>query len=50
MHGFGEGAPADLAAKYTELLKSHPSIDNSGANLTKPKPDPKPNPNPNPKP
>jgi hypothetical protein len=31
VHGFGEGAPADLAAKYSELLKSHPSIDNSGA-------------------
>jgi len=31
VHGFGEGAPADLAAKYTELLKTHPSIDNSGS-------------------
>jgi len=30
VHGFGEGAPADLATKYSELLKSHPSIDNSG--------------------
>ena len=31
MHGFGpDGTPTELAAKYTELLKSHPSIDNSG--------------------
>merc|ERR1712127_563038 len=31
VHGFGpDGTPTELAAKYTELLKSHPSIDNSG--------------------
>jgi len=30
VHGFGEGSPAEVAAKYAELLKSHPSIDNSG--------------------
>jgi len=27
----GEGSPAEMAAKYTELLKSHPSIDNEAA-------------------
>jgi len=32
VYGFGEGGtPAELATKYTELLKSHPAIDNSGA-------------------
>merc|ERR1719453_2156250 len=30
VHGFGEGEPKELAAKYSELLSSHPSIDNSG--------------------
>lgn len=31
VHGFGEGKPDELAAAYTELLTTHPSIDNSGA-------------------
>jgi 6-phosphogluconolactonase len=31
VHGIGEGTPAEIAASYTELLKTHPSIDNSGA-------------------
>lgn len=31
VHGFGEGEPAALAESYTALLKSHPSIDNSGS-------------------
>jgi 6-phosphogluconolactonase len=30
VHGFGEGKPVDLAASYSELLKGHPAIDNSG--------------------
>jgi len=30
VHGIGEGSPAETAASYTALLKSHPSIDNSG--------------------
>jgi len=30
VYGFGEGEPAALAEKYTELLKTHPSIDNTG--------------------
>jgi len=30
VYGFGEGSPAEVAAKYTDLLKSHPSVDNSG--------------------
>jgi len=32
VHGFGkEGEPAEIAEEYTNLLKEHPSIDNSGA-------------------
>jgi 6-phosphogluconolactonase len=32
VHAFkGEGTPAEQAASYTELLNTHPSIDNSGA-------------------
>ena len=31
VHGVGEGSAAEVAAQYTELLKSHSSIDNSGA-------------------
>ena len=30
VHGVGEGSAAEIAASYTALLKSHPSIDNSG--------------------
>ena len=31
VHGFADGTPAEAAASYSELLKSHPSIDNSQA-------------------
>jgi len=31
VYGVGEGTPAEIAASYTNLLKTHPSIDNSGA-------------------
>lgn len=31
VHGVGEGSPAEVAARYTELLKTHPSVDNAGA-------------------
>ena len=30
VHGVGEGSPAEVAEKYSELLKTHPSIDNDG--------------------
>lgn len=30
VHGVGEGTPAEIAASYSELLKTHPSVDNSG--------------------
>jgi len=30
VHAVGAGSPAEVAASYTKLLKSHPSIDNSG--------------------
>jgi len=30
VHGVGEGTPAEIAESYTKLLKTHPSIDNSG--------------------
>jgi len=31
IHGVGEGTPAEVAASYTKLLQTHPSIDNEGA-------------------
>jgi len=31
VYGVGEGSPAEVAAKYSELLATHPSIDNSKA-------------------
>ena len=31
VYGVGEGSPAEVAAKYSELLATHPSIDNSRA-------------------
>eukprot|EP00967_Tisochrysis_lutea_P154397 scaffold306512_cov35-Tisochrysis_lutea.AAC.2 len=31
VHGVGEGEAAAVAESYTSLLKSHPSIDNTGA-------------------
>jgi len=31
VYGVGEGTPAEIAEKYTTLLKTHPSIDNTGA-------------------
>lgn len=30
VHGFDSGSAAEAAAQYSELLKKHPSIDNSG--------------------
>lgn len=30
VYGVGEGSPAEVAVSYAELLKTHPSIDNSG--------------------
>ena len=30
VHGIGEGSAAEAAERYTNLLKTHPSIDNSG--------------------
>lgn len=30
VHGVGNGTPPEIAARYSALLKSHPSIDNSG--------------------
>lgn len=30
IHGMGEGSPAEIAERYSELLKTHPSIDNTG--------------------
>jgi len=30
VYGVGEGSPEEAATKYSELLKAHPSIDNSG--------------------
>lgn len=29
VHGVGEGTPAEIAERYSQLLKTHPSIDNS---------------------
>lgn len=31
VYGVGEGSPSEVASAYSSLLKSHPSIDNSGA-------------------
>jgi len=31
VYGLGEGSPSEVAEKYSELLKTHPSIDNSAA-------------------
>jgi len=31
IYGVGKGTPSEIAASYTEVLKTHPSIDNSGA-------------------